>query len=58
MPNVLDHRAMLQVALAEARQGLGEGGVPIGAALYRHDGTLLGRGHDVVARGNRGGVSG
>ena len=46
MSNVLDHRAMLQVALAEARQGLSEGGVPIGAALYHNDGTLLGRGHN------------
>jgi len=41
-----DHRAMLQVALAEARQGLTEGGIPIGAALFRDDGTLLGRGHN------------
>lgn len=37
---------MLQVALAEARQGLTEGGIPIGAALFRTDGTLLGRGHN------------
>lgn len=41
-----DHRAMLQVALAEARQGLAECGIPIGAALFRDDGTLLGRGHN------------
>lgn len=46
MSNALTHRAMLQVALAEARLGLSEGGVPIGAALYRNDGTLLGRGHN------------
>ena len=39
-------RAMLQVALDEARQGLGEGGVPVGAALFSSDGTLLGRGHN------------
>ena len=37
---------MLAVALAEARQGLSEGGIPIGAALFRLDGTLLGRGHN------------
>jgi creatinine deaminase len=36
----------LGVALEEARAGLGEGGVPIGAALYGADGTLLGRGHN------------
>jgi cytosine deaminase len=39
-------RAMLQVALDEARQGLAEGGVPVGAALFASDGTLLGRGHN------------
>jgi cytosine/creatinine deaminase len=39
-------RAMLQVALDEARQSLGEGGVPVGAALFASDGTLLGRGHN------------
>ncbi len=37
---------MLNVALEEAQQGLDEGGVPIGAALFRRDGTLLGRGHN------------
>jgi cytosine deaminase len=42
----LDYTAMLAVALEEARQGLAEGGVPIGAALFRRDGTLLGRGHN------------
>ena len=41
-----DYRAMLATAVAEARQGLAEGGIPIGAALYRHDGTLLGRGRN------------
>ncbi len=41
-----DTRAMLAVAIAEARQGLAEGGIPIGAALYRNDGTLLGRGRN------------
>ena len=38
--------AFLGVAIAEARQGLAEGGIPIGAALYHRDGTLLGRGHN------------
>jgi len=36
----------LQVALEEARIGLAEGGIPIGAALFHRDGTLLGRGHN------------
>jgi cytosine deaminase len=40
------HQAMLDVAIAEARLGLAEGGIPIGAALFHRDGTLLGRGHN------------
>jgi cytosine deaminase len=38
--------ALLEVALAEAEAGLGEGGIPIGAALFGVDGSLLGRGHN------------
>ncbi len=41
-----DYPAMLQVALAEARQGLAEGGIPIGAALFHDQGRLLGCGHN------------
>jgi creatinine deaminase len=37
---------LLAVALAEARAGLAEGGVPIGAALFDSAGSLLGRGHN------------
>jgi cytosine deaminase len=37
---------MLAVAVEEARQGLAEGGIPIGAALFDVAGTLLGRGHN------------
>ncbi|MFJ6677248.1 nucleoside deaminase [Actinosynnema sp. NPDC091369] len=37
---------MLAVAVAEARAGLAEGGIPIGAALFSADGELLGRGHN------------
>jgi creatinine deaminase len=39
-------REWLATAVAEARAGLAEGGIPIGAALYGADGTLLGRGHN------------
>lgn len=39
-------REWLATAVAEARTGLAEGGIPIGAALYGPDGTLLGRGHN------------
>lgn len=43
---MIDYEAMLQIALEEARQGLAEGGVPIGAALFDRTGHLLGRGHN------------
>ena len=39
-----DHE-MLALAIAEARAGLAEGGIPIGAALV-HDGKVLGVGHN------------
>ncbi|MFI2737153.1 nucleoside deaminase [Streptomyces sp. NPDC018711] len=39
-------RRWLRTALAEARAGLAEGGIPIGAALYGADGALLGRGRN------------
>jgi creatinine deaminase len=42
----LTHRQMLAVALHEARVGLAEGGIPIGAALFHADGRLLGAGHN------------
>lgn len=35
----------LAAALAEARQGRADGGIPIGSVLV-HDGTILGRGHN------------
>lgn len=41
-----DYRALLDTAISEARQGLAEGGIPIGAALYHQDGRLLGCGHN------------
>lgn len=37
---------LLDIAYDEALQGLAEGGIPIGAALFDADGTLLGRGHN------------
>jgi cytosine deaminase len=41
-----DYQAMLRVAIEEARQGLAEGGLPIGAALFDAGGRVLGRGHN------------
>ncbi len=35
----------MQAALEEARQGLAEGGIPIGSVLV-HDGKIIGRGHN------------
>jgi cytosine/creatinine deaminase len=37
---------MLEVALTEARKGLAEGGIPIGAAIFDESGTLIGAGHN------------
>jgi creatinine deaminase len=37
---------MLAVALAEARKGLAEGGIPIGAAIFDASGRLVGAGHN------------
>ncbi len=37
---------MLEIAIEEARTGLSEGGIPIGAALFDGNGNLLGRGHN------------
>ena len=42
----LDYSAMLEVAKAEARQGLAEGGIPIGAAIFDASGKLVGAGHN------------
>ena len=36
-----------KAALAEAKKGDEEGGVPIGAALVSADGKVLGRGHNM-----------
>jgi creatinine deaminase len=41
-----DYSAMLAVAIVEARKGLAEGGVPIGAAIFDENGNLIGAGHN------------
>ena len=46
MTKVPDYNAMLKVAVEEARRGLAEGGIPIGAALFTRSGELLGAGHN------------
>jgi Cytosine/adenosine deaminases len=37
---------LLSIAIEEAKTGLAEGGIPIGAALFDGAGNLLGRGHN------------
>src|ERR1035437_3704129 len=46
MEKNIDPRSLLDIATEEARIGLAEGGIPIGAALFDGDGNLLGRGHN------------
>lgn len=46
MSENIHHKKMLDVAIEEAKLGLSEGGIPIGAALFDGDGNLLGRGHN------------
>lgn len=46
MKTNIDPQSLLDVAIEEARIGLAEGGVPIGAALFDCDGKLLGRGRN------------
>jgi creatinine deaminase len=41
-----EYASWLAVAVEEARLGLSEGGIPIGAALVHRSGRLLGRGHN------------
>ena len=42
----MDHARLLRVAVDEARAGLGEGGIPIGSALFDASGAVLGSGHN------------
>jgi len=42
---MMDHGEYMEEAIKEARKGLSEGGIPIGAVLVR-DGKIIGRGHN------------
>ncbi|MGH8099769.1 MAG: nucleoside deaminase [Chthoniobacterales bacterium] len=46
MTPLTEYSKLLEAALAEARRGLAEGGIPIGAALFDTSGNLLGSGHN------------
>lgn len=42
----LNYKLLLEPALAEAKAGFDEGGVPVGAALFNKQGMLLGKGRN------------
>jgi cytosine/creatinine deaminase len=42
----MNYEEMLNIAIEEAKIGLAEGGIPIGAALFDKAGNLLGKGHN------------
>ena len=46
MIDLATHTAMLEVAIEQARLGLGEGGIPIGAAMFDGAGRLLSAGRN------------
>ena len=41
-----DYHLMLNTAIQQAQKGLKEGGIPIGAAMFSTNGTLLGKGQN------------
>jgi cytosine deaminase len=42
----LSYNDLLQTAIEEALEGLDEGGIPIGAAMFDKNGCMLSRGHN------------
>jgi len=46
MPLTLDPALLLKTAIAEARTGLAEGGIPIGAAIFNRNGKLISSGRN------------
>lgn len=58
MDKKLDYNAMLNIAIEEAKQGLKDGGIPIGAALFDNAGNLLGCGHNRRVQENDASVHG
>ena len=46
MKQEASYASMLEVALSEAQQGLAEGGIPVGAAIFDQAGRLIGKGHN------------
>ena len=54
----LNYEKMLEIAIGEAKIGLIEGGIPIGAALFDNLGNLLGSGHNRRVQENDASVHG
>jgi len=48
----MDYQSMLDIAIQQARLGSAEGGVPIGAALFDRNGSLLGQGRNLRIQEN------
>jgi cytosine deaminase len=46
MNGTIDYDELLRTAVEEALEGLAEGGIPIGAAIFDKNGRLLSRGHN------------
>ena len=46
MPKAVNPEILMKTAIEEARAGLAEGGIPIGAAIFAPDGRLIGSGHN------------
>jgi cytosine/creatinine deaminase len=46
MKQEANYASMLEVALSEARLGLAEGGIPVGAAIFDQNSRLIGKGHN------------
>lgn len=46
-----EHHKFMKEAISEAKKGLEEGGIPIGAVLIR-DGKIIGRGHNRLLQKN------
>jgi cytosine deaminase len=43
----MDYKQLLTEAIAQARKGLSQGGLPIGAVLADQQGTVIARGHNL-----------
>ena len=52
MKDAANYVSMLAVAMSEARQGLAEGGIPVGAAIFDQNGRMMGKGRNRRVQNN------